>query len=87
MRWIPHSFALASGAKRFEVGSVFRPGIAALDASLAWLMDEVGMDFIFARHRELAALRAKSYRQSQACKSSRQTFMAAWLIFTHLPIL
>jgi len=52
----PHSFALASGAKRFEVGSVFRPGIAALDASLAWLMDEVGMDFIFARHRELAAL-------------------------------
>ena len=52
----PHSFALTPGAKRFEVGSVFRPGIAALEASLGWLMDDVGLDFIHKRHLQLASL-------------------------------
>ncbi len=42
-------------ARRFETGMMYRPGLAALEASLGWLLDEVGLERAFARSLELAA--------------------------------
>jgi len=51
----PHSLALARGARRYEVGTLFRPAIRAQVAGLRWLQEEVTPDFIFPRTKALAA--------------------------------
>lgn len=49
------SHRLAEGARRYEVGTVFRPGLSAMLASLTWLEESVGLDRAFARISSLAA--------------------------------
>jgi L-cysteine/cystine lyase len=44
-----------AGAKRFEIGEFFGPAIAAQEASLRWIRDEVGLDWAYARIAELGA--------------------------------
>lgn len=56
-------FLPAEGAKRFEVGSVYRPGIHAMAANLAWLADEIGWDWIYGR---VAHLSQFTYQALQA---------------------
>ncbi len=43
------AFMLAAGARRFEVGTVDRPGIHAMLANMRWLADEIGWEWIFER--------------------------------------
>ena len=50
------AFMLASGARRFEVGTVDRPGIYAMLANLRWMADEVGWEWIFERIAAMATL-------------------------------
>jgi L-cysteine/cystine lyase len=47
-------FIPAEGARRFEVGSIFRPAIQAMVANLAWLEETIGWDWIHARITHLA---------------------------------
>lgn len=47
-------FMLSSDARRYEVGSVFRPGLHGMQASLQWLEEEVGWDWALARIAALA---------------------------------
>ena len=51
----PHSLALAPGARRYEMGTLFRPGIHAQAAGLAWLQEEVTPAFVFSRIERLSA--------------------------------
>ena len=51
----PHSLALARGARRYEVGTLFRPAIRAQVAGLRWLEEEVTPAFAFPRIKALAA--------------------------------
>ena len=46
-------FIPAPGAARFEVGTVYRPGIKAMGANLDWLTNTVGWPFIHARIEQL----------------------------------
>lgn len=48
------AFMLADGARRFEVGTVSRPGIHAQAANLRWLAEEVGWEWIYTRISALA---------------------------------
>lgn len=48
-------FMPAQGAHRFEVGSIYRPGIKALLANLTWFEDEIGWEWIHNRIAHLAA--------------------------------
>lgn len=50
------SHRLAEGARRYEVGTVFRPGLSGMLASLTWLEERVGLERAFARIASLAAL-------------------------------
>ncbi len=43
------AFMLAAGARRFEVGTVDRPGMHAMLANLRWLANEIGWAWIFER--------------------------------------
>ncbi|HET7092275.1 MAG TPA: aminotransferase class V-fold PLP-dependent enzyme, partial [Thermomicrobiales bacterium] len=43
------------GAHRYEIGEFNGPTMAALDATLAWLRDEVGLDWAYARTAALGA--------------------------------
>jgi L-cysteine/cystine lyase len=47
-------FLPARTAQRYEMGTVYRPGIKAMVANLAWLRDSVGWDWIYARIIHLA---------------------------------
>jgi L-cysteine/cystine lyase len=47
-------FLYAGGARRYEVGTVFRPGLHAMLASLQWLETTVGWDWAFTRIQQLA---------------------------------
>lgn len=47
-------FMLSPDARRYEIGSVFRPGLHGMQASLQWLEEEVGWDWAFARIATLA---------------------------------
>ncbi len=47
-------FLYAEGARRYEVGTVFRPGLYAMLASLDWLEHSVGWDWAFGRIHQLA---------------------------------
>lgn len=50
----------APGAHRYESGEFSAPILAAQEATLTWLRDEVGLDWAYARTRELGArFRAK----------------------------
>ena len=53
------NFMPAPGARRFEVGSVYRPAIKAMRANLDWLSQELGWPWIHARIAALAE-RARS---------------------------
>lgn len=44
-----------AGASRYEIGEFYSPAIAAQEASLRWLRDEVGFDWAFNRINTLAA--------------------------------
>jgi L-cysteine/cystine lyase len=44
-----------TGASRYEIGEFYQPAIAAQEAALRWLRDEVGMEWAFARTATLAA--------------------------------
>lgn len=57
----PSGFCLpAPGAHRYESGEFSAPILAAQEATLTWLRDEVGLDWAYARSRELGArLRAQ----------------------------
>ena len=48
------SFTPQKDARRFETGSVYRPGIAAMAANLGWLQDTIGWEWIHARIAHLA---------------------------------
>ncbi len=50
------AFMLAGGARRFEVGTVNRPGIHAMLANLRRLADEIGWAWIFERISALSTL-------------------------------
>ncbi len=41
------------GAQRYEIGEFYGPAVLALAAALAWLRDEVGLDWAYARTAEL----------------------------------
>jgi L-cysteine/cystine lyase len=47
-------FMPADGARRYELGSVFRPGIQAMVTHLTWLAETIGWDWIHARIVHLA---------------------------------
>lgn len=49
----------APGARRYEMGECYSPAMVGMEATLAWLRDEVGMDWAFARTRALAQRFAK----------------------------
>ena len=53
------NFMPASGARRFEVGTVYRPAVKAMCANLKWLSEELGWSWIHARIAALAE-RARS---------------------------
>lgn len=55
-------FMPAPGAKRFEVGSIYRPLMHATAANLRWLEEEVGWEWIYGR---IAALSTYVYEQLQ----------------------
>ncbi len=46
-------FVPAPGALRFEVSSVYRPAIKAMEAHMGWLSDIVGWDWIYERTAQL----------------------------------
>lgn len=48
-------FLPAAGAMRFEIGEFYSPAIAALEATLQWLHDEVGLDWAYRRNADLGA--------------------------------
>ncbi len=48
------AFMLAAGARRFEVGTVDRPGMHAMLANLRWLADDIGWEWIFERISAMA---------------------------------
>lgn len=50
----PHRFALTLGASRYEIGTVFRPGVVGFLAGLRWLHQEVGSELIYSRIKKLA---------------------------------
>lgn len=47
-------FLYASGARRYETSSIFRPGVSAMLASLNWLETTVGWEWAFERIHTLA---------------------------------
>ena len=53
------NFMPAPGARRFEVGTVYRPAVKAMCANLEWLSEELGWSWIHARIAALAE-RARS---------------------------
>lgn len=48
-------FMPGAGASRFEIGEFSGAAVAAQEASLRWLRDEVGLDWAYARIRELGS--------------------------------
>src|SRR5918993_5589036 len=48
-------FIPAEGAKRYEIGEFYSPAIAAQEAALRWLRDEVGLDWAYDRIAALGA--------------------------------
>ena len=48
-------FIPAEGAKRYEIGEFYRPAVAAQEAALRWLRDEVGFDWAYDRIAALGA--------------------------------
>lgn len=57
------SHRLAESAQRYEVGTVFRPGLSAMLGSLTWLEEMVGLDRAFARIAELSAFTRAEVRR------------------------
>jgi L-cysteine/cystine lyase len=53
----------AAGAKRFEVGTLYRPIITGLGAAVQWLADEVGTDWAFSRIRAMTQLARQTLGQ------------------------
>jgi L-cysteine/cystine lyase len=53
-------FIPAEGAKRYEIGEFYSPAVAAQDAALRWLRDEVGFDWA---HERIAVLGADFRRR------------------------
>ena len=53
-------FIPAEGARRYEIGEFYSPAIAAQEAALRWLRDEVGFDWAYDR---IAALGAEFRRR------------------------
>lgn len=49
------AYQFRADARRFETGSVFRPAVYGLDASVRWITDEVTLPWAFERIVELAA--------------------------------
>ncbi len=49
----PH-YLPALGAKRYEIGTLYRPGIIGFKESLGWLLDEVGLNSATTRSHDLA---------------------------------
>lgn len=47
-------YKLSSDARRYEVGSIFRPGFFGMQASLRWLEEDVGWNWVYARIATLA---------------------------------
>ena len=56
-------FLPAKGAKRYEVGTVYRPGIKAMLANLTWLEETVGWEWIYNR---IASLTEYTYNALKA---------------------
>jgi L-cysteine/cystine lyase len=48
-------FIPAEGAKRYEIGEFYSPGVAAQEAVLMWLRDEVGLEWAYDRIAVLGA--------------------------------
>ena len=48
-------FIPAAGAQRYEIGEFYSPAIAAQEAALTWLRDDVGLDWAYARIAELGS--------------------------------
>jgi L-cysteine/cystine lyase len=48
-------FIPAEGAKRYEIGEFYSPAVAAQEAALRWLRDEVGFDWAYDRIATLGA--------------------------------
>src|SRR5829696_7890207 len=48
-------FLPAEGAKRYQIGEFYSPAIAAQEAALRWLRDEVGFDWAYDRIASLGA--------------------------------
>jgi L-cysteine/cystine lyase len=48
-------FIPAEGARRYEIGEFYRPAVAAQEAALCWLRDEVGFDWAYDRIATLGA--------------------------------
>lgn len=48
-------FMPAAGAQRYEIGEFYSPAIAAQEAALTWLNDEVGFDWAYARIADLGS--------------------------------
>lgn len=56
-------FMPAPGARRFEVGSVYRPSLKAMLANLAWFDETVGWEWIHNRILHLAAYAGRKLQQ------------------------
>ena len=56
-------FIPAAGAMRYEIGEFYSPAVAAQEAALRWLRDEVGLDWAYDR---IATLGAEFRRQLTA---------------------
>ncbi len=56
-------FLPARTTRRFEVGTIHRPGIKAMVANLEWLSETIGWDWIYARIAHLANYAHQALRQ------------------------
>jgi L-cysteine/cystine lyase len=63
----PVPLAIGSGARRYELGSLFRPSISGLEAGLAWL-EEIGWDWIWERTSRLSQRAAALLAEVPDCE-------------------
>ncbi len=76
------SFELHPAARRFEISSVFYPALAGQQASIRWLSEEVGFDWIYKRIGYLSGLVKKELSAIKGIKVLTPEPAAGLVTFT-----
>jgi L-cysteine/cystine lyase len=77
-------FVPAKGAARYQIATVNRPGIQAMAASLTWLEESVGWEWIYARIDQLAQYARKVLDQLEGMRVITPTGPLAGLVTFNL---